>query len=107
MEQVENIDQSKFKRFPALEKKISDINPEKDIRVRILGTVIDKDEGVCVIDDGSGKAEIFGDFNCEIGDTLRVFARVLALEDGFELRSEIVQNMNSLNKELYRKVQGL
>ena len=44
--------------MPAIPRKISDINPEKDIRVRLLGRVIDKSDNTIIIDDGSGKAEI-------------------------------------------------
>ena len=50
-----------FKRAAAVSKNISDINPEKDIRVRILGRVIDRGEGVIVVDDGFSKAEIVTD----------------------------------------------
>lgn len=94
-----------FKRAAAVSKKVTDINPEKDIRVRILGKVIDRTEDVIVVDDGYGKAEIIADrHNADVGDLVRVFARVLPLENGYELRAEIIQDMSRLDIELYKKV---
>ena len=96
-----------YRRFPAVPRKIADINPEKDIRVRILGTVIDKQAGIVVIDDGSSKAEIIveeGLDKINTSDTVRVFCRVLPLETGYELRAEIVQNLNGMDMDLYNKI---
>ena len=96
-----------YRRHPALLRKISEINPESDIRVRLLGKVVDKQESSFIIEDDSGKAEIIAEdmelnFNKE--DIVRVFARVLPLEDGFELRAEIIQDMKDLDMDLYKKI---
>ena len=99
-----------YRRLPALPKKITEINPEKDIRIRILGKVIDKSDEVLVVDDGSGKADIITtdlEVTVNIGDTVRVFTRVLPLEDGYELRAEIIQDMTKLDLDLYKKVEGI
>jgi hypothetical protein len=37
-------------------------------------------------------------------DRVRIFARVLPLESGFELRGEIVQDMSALDAELHKRV---
>lgn len=95
---------AQYKRLPALLKNITDINPEKDVRIRILGRIIDKADGAIVVDDGSSTAQIITDTSCEIDDLVCVFARVLPLEDGYELRGEIVQNKNGLDMALYKKV---
>lgn len=62
------------KRAPAVDRKISEIKPT-DARVRILGTVIDKQEDKIVVDDGTGKIEIGfdGPVNVEINQFVRVF----------------------------------
>lgn len=97
-----------YKRAPAVLRKISEINPETDIRVRIVGNVIDKTDGSMVIDDGSGSAEIVtdekGEVQANVNDIVRVFARVLPLEEGYELRAEIIQPMNGLDLNLFRKI---
>ena len=100
--------QFQYKRQPAILRKITDINPESDVRVRILGHAIDKSEGVLVVDDGTSKAEIVTDeFDAfEIDDLVRVFCRVLPLEQGYELRAEIIQKLNNIDMELYKKVYG-
>jgi hypothetical protein len=98
-------DDFQFRRAPAILRKISEINPESDIRIRILGKVIDKTDGVIVIDDGSGNAEVvIEDRNADVDDVVRVFARVLPLETGYELRAEIIQRMNALDLNLFRKI---
>ena len=99
-----------YRRLPAARRKITDISPEKDIRVRILGKVIDKSDDVIVVDDGSGKADIITadlDVNINVNDTVQVFTRVLPLEDGYELRAEIIQDMSKVDMDLYKKVEGI
>lgn len=95
-----------YHRLAAVPKKIADINPEKDVRIRILGRVIDKQDGTIVVDDGSSTAQIITDGSCDVDDIVCVFARVLPLEDGYELRGEIVQIKNDLDMGLYKKIYG-
>ncbi len=110
------MEKQQFKRLPAAPKSIIDINPEKDIRVRILGKVIDRQDGVIFVDDGTSTAQIVTDSGltdakgvtrpCNVDDIVCVFARVLPLEDGYELRGEIVQNRNGLDLGLHKKIFG-
>lgn len=98
-----------YKRFPAVPRKIKDINPEKDIRVRILGRIIDKYNGTIVVDDGLAKAEIIVEEKFDsvnTNDIVRIFCRVLPLETGYELRSEIIQDMKDMDMDLYKKIYG-
>jgi len=96
-----------FNRAPAAYRKIAEIVPEKDIRVRLLGRVIGKGDGTVVIDDGTGRADIVAEeFGADINDIVRVFARVMPLETGYELRAELVQKMDKLDLELYEKIFG-
>lgn len=99
-----------FRRQPAITRKIAEIK-EADIRVRLVGKVIDRNESAIVLDDGTGTAEIViepetvnkaGDL--DLHDFLRVFCRVIPLEKKIELRAEIIQDMTNLDVELYRKV---
>lgn len=97
----------KFKRAPAAHRKISEIRPESDIRVRILGRVIGKADGMLVVDDGTARADIVAeDMEADTNSIVRVFARVLPLETGYELRAELVQKMDRLDLDLYEKVFG-
>ncbi len=98
-----------YRRMPAVPRKIEGINPETDIRVRLSGTIIGKDDATLVIDDGTGKSEVIFDpvtnkVECQKGDFVRIFARVLPLETGFELRLELIQDMSTLDIELYKKI---
>ncbi|MFH0948927.1 MAG: replication protein RepA [Candidatus Aenigmatarchaeota archaeon] len=93
-----------YTRLPAVDRKISEINPETDIRVRIVGTVIDNADSEIVIDDGSGKAVIIFDESVPELSLVRIFARVIPTENGYELRGEIIQDMQGLNINLYKKI---
>lgn len=98
----------KFHRSPAVPRRIADINPETDIRVRLVGRVSDKRDNSIFLKDDSGEVEIIMEpefASClSEGEIIRVFTRVLPLETGYELRSELIQDMNKLDKELYDKV---
>ncbi len=97
----------KFKCAPAAYRKISEIKPDQDIRVRILGRVIGKGDGMIAIDDGTGRADIVTEeLDANTNDIVRVFARVLPLENGYELRAELVQKMDKLDLELHNKIFG-
>ena len=97
------------RRLPAIEKKIGDIQPENDVRVRLIGTVIDTNSNSVVIDDGSGKAEVFfeGDVNVHNGQLVRIITRVLPLIDGFECRGECLQTLEGFNMDLYKKAKEI
>ena len=100
-----------YQRLPAKNIMIKDISPDKDVRVRITGVIIDKTPNSLVVDDSSANAEILAqeeltkDF--KQGDTVRVFCRVTALEKGYQLQAELIQNMNDLDIEKYRKIVSL
>lgn len=98
----------KYQRLPAKDSYIKDIVPDKDVRVRILGTIIGKSSSLIIVDDSTGNKEIVApeeltkDF--KIGDTIRVFCRVIAMESGYQLQAELIQSMNDLDVERYRKI---
>ena len=96
------------RRLPFIEKSISEISQE-DVRVRIIGTVIDKQENRIVLDDGTGKIDITFDEtpSIEINELVRVMGRVIPMENGFELQGEIIQDIAGLDLDLYKKVNGL
>lgn len=99
------------KRSPAVPKKIEKIDPEEDVRVRILGTVLEKREDSAVIDDGSKTVEAFLDEEdlekMSENQKVRIFGRVLPTPDSFEIQGEIIQDMDDLNFELYNKVKEI
>jgi hypothetical protein len=100
------------RRLPAIERSIADIRPDRDIRVRLLGTVIDSGRSSLVIDDGSGRAEIVFD-SAELfagissGQLVRVITRILPLADGYECRGECVQSLQNFDISLYKKAKDL
>ncbi len=96
------------RRLPSVFRRVSDIRPG-DIRVSVIGTVIDKAEDGIVLDDGSGKIDItlVEPFEAELNGLVRVFGRVIPMEGGFQLQGEIVQNMKGLDLKLLKGVEQL
>ncbi len=93
------------RRLPAIEKEIKGIDPKKDIRVRILGTVIGLNSGSIMIDDGTGRAEIiFQDTpNLKQGEIIKVITRILPVDGGFQCRGECIQTLDGLDINLYKE----
>jgi len=93
------------RRLPAAERAISEIKKD-DIRVRVTGTVLDVQENRIVLDDGTGKIDAVFDKPPEVeaNQLVRVFGRVISLENGFELQGEFAQKQDGLDMELRKKV---
>ncbi len=96
------------KRLPAVEKSIADISADKDVRVRILGVVIETADQSLLVDDGTGKAEVNWETaeqtgGLQRGQLVRVVARVLPLIDGYALRGEALQRLDGFDLQLYKK----
>lgn len=96
------------KRMPSVERKIKDIGPE-DIRVSIIGAVIDSQEGRIVVDDGTGKVEVSFDrpVNAANGMVARVLGRVMHMDEGVEIQGDALQDMSGMDMELRRVVDSL
>jgi hypothetical protein len=100
------------RRLPAKEKAISDINSDRDVRVRILGTIIGITEESLMVDDGTSRTEVVFDDPRNLdglkeGQFIRVISRILPLIDGFECRGEVVQKLDGLDIGLYKKAKEI
>ena len=93
------------RRLPSVFRRVSEISSE-DMRVSLIGTVIDKADDGIVLDDGSGKIDVTltEPPGMESGGLVRVFGRVVPLENGFQLQGELVQDMKGLDMKLLGKV---
>ena len=102
------------KRAVAKIRKISSINKEEDLRVSIIGTVVDIDSKSLffTIDDGTGKVSVILTNESlmktlKLGRVVRVIGLVVGFESGFELRGEIVQDFTGLNIDYFNKFLNL
>jgi len=97
------------RRLPAKEKPIAAIQPETDVRLRLTGTVIDMGPSSVVIDDGTGKVEVFFEREPLVreGQLVRVVARMLPMIDGFECRGEALQDLEGFDIDLYKKAKEI
>ena len=95
-----------------VKRKIPEINPDTDLKVKVLGFVVDKKDDTLMIDDGSGKVKVFVDIpnvmeKINVNQLVRVFGSTLPTEDGFEIKADVIQDLSNLNINLYKKVEEL
>ena len=97
-----------MRRMPSVERRVSELK-SSDMRVSLIGTVIDKQENRIVLDDGTGKVNINFEVapSVSINQFVRVFGRVVQAGDDIEMDGEIIQDMEKLDKDLYKKVNSL
>lgn len=88
------------------EKFVKDLTP-RDIKIAVSGMVIGKWEKGIMVDDGTGciNVEMEGEF--KEGSFLRIFGYLVIAGDGFELKGNVVQDLSSVDREIYDKVKKL
>lgn len=99
-----------FQKVIAVEKNIKEINPEKDGRVRILGTIVSKEQNSLIIDDGTGTVRAFTQTDTnqfKDKQLVRITGRIMQNADNFDIQAEIIQNMENLDVDLYNKTEKL
>jgi hypothetical protein len=96
------------RRLPSVFRRVNGIKPD-DMRVSLIGTVIDKADDGIVLDDGTGKIDISlaEPVKFEPRSLVRVLGRVIPMEGGFQLQGEIVQDMTGLDLELLKGLERL
>ncbi|MCK4550490.1 MAG: OB-fold nucleic acid binding domain-containing protein [Candidatus Aenigmarchaeota archaeon] len=96
-----------YKQLPAKEMKISDIT-SSNMRVRLTGTVISKEDNGFMLDDTTGAVKVI----CEKSTLLPIAEKstVQALgwvsvnaNNEIEIRADIITNLIGLNLKLYRR----
>lgn len=89
------------------EKMVKDVN-ESDTKIAVSGYVVSREEHSIVIDDGSGEMPVFFDqLEVPEGKYLRVFGRVISHEEGIQVQADLIQDLSTMNYELYKKMLSL
>ncbi len=93
-------------------KKVVEIDPSQDYKVKVVGIVIDKRQDTIMIDDGTGKIKIFVDSpvlleKVDVNQFIAVFGSTLPLENGFDVRADVIQDLTGLDINIYKKVDDL
>lgn len=89
-------------------RRISEIKTS-DEQVQVVGLVVDEQESSLVLDDGSGELNVLFEDpglveNVEVGTKVRVFGTPLNVGDTHEIHAEIIQKLDELDLDLYKKV---
>lgn len=98
------------KRTIAKIRRIKTVNKDKDLRVSLVGTIVDIDDKSLffTLDDGEDKVSVLLNNESQmkdlkLGKRVRVIGIVMGFEESFELRGEVIQDFTSLNVEYYNK----
>ncbi len=83
-------------------RKISQIM-NADNKIAVVGRVIQIDENSFILDDDTGKAEIFSEEAVEQNKIVRAFC---AIAEG-KLKAEIVQKLENFDLNLFKKIEEL
>ncbi|MBI4173965.1 MAG: replication protein RepA [Candidatus Aenigmarchaeota archaeon] len=99
-------DEDVRKRLPSVRKRIAEITAD-DMRVQVIGTVIDAQDNRIILDDGTGQVTAVFDGPQDLAGRkrVRVFGRVIAMEGGVELQAEILQDATGLDLQLLKRVE--
>jgi hypothetical protein len=92
--------------MPALRykpRRISEIDWKRDSRVALVGKVLEQLEDSFILDDGTGRVEVFFEGELEKDKIIRVFCSIIENQ----LKADIVQNLDNLNLELFREVEEM
>lgn len=91
------------RRAPSEFRKIEDVE-EDDIRVSVIGTIVDMTESKVVLDDGTGKIEASFDLSKDLGEFEEGdMARVMGRPTGNKLEGEIIQDFEGFDVDLYQE----
>lgn len=100
-----------YQRFVAVEKEIKEIKPNEYGRVKIIGTIVNKNNTSFIIDDGTATAKVFlgtiepEKFNEK--DLVCVIGRISPTKEGLEIQAEIIKKLEGFDVKLYRRTQKL
>lgn len=94
------------RRSPARFQSIGDIDGD-EVRVAVIGTMVDKSESEVVVDDGAGKIEVEFDLSenlddFEEGSKIRVIGR----PQGNSIGGEALQDFSGFDLDLYEELTG-
>ncbi|MEK6909675.1 MAG: hypothetical protein AABW61_01200 [Candidatus Aenigmatarchaeota archaeon] len=88
--------------FHYIPKQISEVKPT-DSRVSLIGNVVNVGENSFILDDGTGKIEVISEMPVERNKLFRVFCSVI----DEKLKADVVQDMEGLDLNLFKKVKEL
>ena len=84
------------------QKQVSEVSLN-DLRISLIGNIISVSENSFVLDDDTGKIEVMSDVQVERNKLVRVFCSVV----DEKLKADIVQDMEGLDSNLFKKVKEL
>ncbi len=94
-------------RQPHVERFINDLKKE-DTNVAISGMIVSKEDNSFIIDDNTGQILVTLSNSHDIkASYVRVLGRVLPYEEGVQIQGFIVQDLDKIDKVLYKKVKEL
>ena len=100
------------KRSPAVFTNVDKLNKEMN-RISLVGTIVSRNTQIFsfLLDDGTGTVNIIMNDSDQFsklkdGQFVRVFGRIWGEGSDIEIQSDLVQDFDKMDKELFKKVFG-
>lgn len=93
-------------RPPYQEVAIKDINREAK-RIALAGILISKEEERFILDDGTGSINVLGNTELPLNTFVKVYGQLLIYPESYALQSHAIQDLSSINQQLYKKVKSM
>jgi len=92
--------------MPSYKEKFINELGEEDKKIAVSGLIIDKEDNLIFIDDGTGVLAVDIETNLLINTFVRVFGYLINNGD-MKLKGEVIQDLSPANKQIYNKVKIL
>ena len=92
--------------MPSYKEKFINELTKEDKKIAVSGLIIDKEDNLIFIDDGTGVIAVDIETNYIINTFARVFGYLINNGD-MKLKGELIQDLSQANRQIYNKVKIL
>ena len=93
--------------MPAYKEKFINEITIKDIKIAVSGLIINKDDNLIFIDDGTGVIAANIETSLPINSFVKVFGYLINNGEEMQIQGQLIQDLTQVNKKLYNKVKIL
>jgi len=93
--------------MPAYKEKFINELDVKDNKIFVSGLIINKEENLVVLDDGTGAVTANIETNIPINTFVRVYGYLINNGEELMIQGQAIQDLSNVDKKLYAKVKAL
>jgi len=93
--------------MPAYKEKFINEITEKDTKIAVSGLIINKEDNLIFLDDGTGVITINMVTDIPINSFVRVFGYLINNGEEMQIEGQIIQDLSKIDKKIYNKLKSL